>query len=84
MTKSLDQPGDPQCGAPGSWTNGLSPWRKDGKPRKRNRYPDRCFCCGHLVPAGKGAVELSRGEWLVYCIEGETPRSTTTKINKED
>lgn len=60
--KSIFERPFPPCGAKGSERQ-----RKDGKPRKSNKYPAKCDWCERDLMPGEGAIELSRGVWKVYC-----------------
>ena len=67
--------GRPRCGSRDGW-DPLPSLRKDGRPRKRNRYPARCFFCGESLTPGAGVIEWSPDEkrWTAFCtMPGPSP-----------
>lgn len=66
MTAGLD----PRCGTPGASFDPMPGYRKDGRPRVRNRFPAQCHACGHALRAGEGVVERSGEKWIAACAEG--------------
>jgi hypothetical protein len=59
-----------ECGTRNGFDK-MSAYRKDGKPRKRNRYPARCKWCGKPLGAEEGVISYSEknDEWSVSCAE---------------
>lgn len=55
--------------------------RKDGKPRKRNRYPAPCAWCWETIPAEEGVIEGNRDKGFAtlhpYGCPSAPPRSRT-------
>jgi len=58
-----DEPGPP-CGESGS-----SPLRKDGQPKKRNKYPAYCYRCHGSLDPEQGVIERGDdGVWRAFCL----------------
>lgn len=62
----------PPCGSRDPYAFGKMPaYRKDGNPRKRNRYPAPCHYCGTPLQPGEGVI-FKQGEngWGTCCADG--------------
>lgn len=50
---------------------GMPRLRKDGKPRKTNRFAGPCAFCGRPLMPGEGCIEPGKyGGWDIMCLEG--------------
>lgn len=58
----------PPCGSPDGMDK-IGRYRKDGQPRKTNKYTARCNLCDAELPPGRGALSWSDSTgWSVSCM----------------
>lgn len=56
------------CGSGGMQSSDKMPsTRKDGRPRKRNRYTAPCYICGTVLAPGEGVIERDGDNWAAFC-----------------
>lgn len=48
----------------------IAAYRKDGKPRRENKFDVPCWQCGRPIPPGRAVVERRDGQWIGIPIDG--------------